>query len=226
MGMESHRQQSTSKEARSSIDGASEKPKASAWEETVSFVKTILVLLALAIFLRGTVVEAFKIPSGSMIPTLRVGDHILVSKLTYGLRLPFVDKILYRYGEPSRRDIVVFTRVDDPATQENESKDNIIKRVIGIAGDVIEVKGNKLYVNKVLQNEPYARWERGGDPIGNFGPRTVPEEHVLLLGDNRDQSRDSRFWKDPFLPLERLKGRALIVYWSWDRFARIGTIIR
>ncbi|MCB0320372.1 MAG: signal peptidase I [Bdellovibrionales bacterium] len=201
-------------------------PTSRAWEESVSFVKTVVILLALAIFLRGTVVEAFKIPSGSMIPTLRIGDHILVSKLSYGFRLPFVDKIIYGFNFPKRRDIVVFTRPDDETTLENESKDNIIKRVIGIPGDEIEVQGNHLYVNKVLQDEPYARWERGGDPIGNFGPVIVPPDHVLLLGDNRDHSRDSRFWKDPFLPYERLKGRALFVYWSWDNLGRIGTVIR
>ncbi|MCB0329543.1 MAG: signal peptidase I [Bdellovibrionales bacterium] len=197
-----------------------------AWKETISFVKTIAILLALAIMIRGTIIEAFKIPSGSMIPTLRIGDHILVSKLSYGFRLPFVDKMIYQYAEPKRGDIVVFTRVDNPSTLENESKDNVIKRVIGIPGDEIEVQRNHLYVNKVLQEEEYARWEKGGDPLGNFGPETVPEGHILLLGDNRDHSRDSRFWQNPFLPQERLKGRALIVYWSWDELSRIGTIIR
>ena len=197
-----------------------------AWKETLSFVKTILLLLALALIIRGTLIEAFKIPSGSMIPTLRIGDHILVSKLSYGLRAPFVDKILFQYASPERGDIVVFTRVDEPYTEENESKDNIIKRVIGIPGDEIEVERNKLFVNKVLQDESYARWENGGDPIGNFGPVTVPEGHVLVLGDNRDHSRDSRFWANPFLPQERLKGRALIVYWSWDNLGRIGTVLK
>jgi len=198
----------------------------SAWRETVSFIKTILLLLALALLIRGTLIEAFKIPSGSMIPTLRIGDHILVSKLSYGLRVPFVDKILFQYAKPERGDIVVFTRVDEPHTEENESKDNIIKRVIGIPGDEIQVIRNKLFVNQEVQKESYARWENGGDPIGNFGPAVVPDGHVLVLGDNRDQSRDSRFWADPFLPQERLKGKAMIVYWSWDNFERIGTRLK
>jgi signal peptidase I len=198
----------------------------SAWKETVSFVKTIAILLVLAILIRGTIVEAFKIPSGSMIPTLRIGDHILVSKLSYGFRIPFMDKLVYQYAEPERGDIVVFTRLDETNTIDDESKDNIIKRVIGLPGDEIEVRRNHLYVNKELQDEPYARWANGGDPIGNFGPAIVPDGHILLLGDNRDHSRDSRFWQNPFLPQERLKGRALIVYWSWDDLARIGTIIR
>ncbi|MCI5066283.1 signal peptidase I [bacterium] len=201
-------------------------PTLKAWQETLSFVKTIGILLLLAIFIRGTLIEAFKIPSGSMIPTLRIGDHILVSKLSYGIRLPFVEKLIFQYAEPERGDIVVFTRVDESRTIEDESRDNVIKRVIGIPGDEIEVQRNRLYVNKVLQEEPYARWENGGDPLGNFGPKVVPEGHLLLLGDNRDHSRDSRFWQDPFLPQERLKGRALFVYWSWDQLSRIGTILR
>ena len=199
---------------------------ARAWREAISFMQTIAILLALAIVIRGSVIEAFKIPSGSMIPTLRIGDHILVSKLSYGLRLPFLDEIVYQYAQPERGDIVVFTRKDDPNTIDDESRDNVIKRVIGIGGDEIEVQRNRLYVNKVLQEEAYARWENGGDPLGNFGPAIVPEGHVLLLGDNRDHSRDSRFWRDPFLPVERLKGRALFVYWSWDELSRIGTVIR
>ncbi len=195
-------------------------------EEAISFLKTLVVLIVIAIFLRASVVEAYRIPSGSMKPTLQIGDHILVSKLSFGLRLPFISKILWQYDTPDRHDVVVFTRVDDPKTMENESADNIIKRVIGIAGDVIEVKRNKLFVNGKLQEESFARWVHGGDPIGNFGPVKVPEGKILLLGDNRDQSRDSRFWHDPFLPVERLKGRAMIIYWSWADLGRIGTLIK
>jgi signal peptidase I len=195
-------------------------------KETVSFIKTVIVLVALVIILRGSLIEAFKIPSGSMIPTLRIGDHILVSKLTFGFRVAFVDELIFQYAMPKHRDIVVFTRPNDPDTYIDESEDNIIKRVIGLPGDEIEINGNRLYVNKILQDEPYARWERGGDPIGNFGPATVPDGHILVLGDNRDHSRDSRFWRNPFLPIERLKGRALFVYWSWDNLDRIGTLIK
>lgn len=203
----------------------SKEKKSTFLQESVSFIKTLALLIIIAIFLRATVVEAYRIPSGSMIPTLRIGDHILVSKLSFGFRLPMIAKIIWQYNSPKRRDIVVFTRIDDPATVIDESKDNIIKRVIGIAGDTIEVKRNKLYVNGELQQEPYARWERGGEPSGNFGPRTVPEGHVLVLGDNRDHSKDSRYWHDPFLPESRLKGRALIIYWSWADITRFGKLI-
>lgn len=193
--------------------------------EVISFFKTLGFLLVLAMFLRASVVEAFKIPSGSMIPTLMIGDHILVSKFSYGLRAPFVKKMLYRYSQPERGDVVVFTRVDDPSTIDDESEINIIKRVVGLPGDTVEVRGTKVYINNAIYPESYARWEEGGIREGNFGPEKVPAGHVFLLGDNRDHSKDSRFWYDPFLEMERIKGRALIIYWSWDSLKRIGTLI-
>ncbi|MCB0334489.1 MAG: signal peptidase I, partial [Bdellovibrionales bacterium] len=201
-------------------------PKSSTANEIISFVKTICVLFVIAMLLRGSVVEAFKIPSGSMLSTLQIGDHILVSKLSYGFRLPFVKKTLWRFDSPERGDVVVFTRVDDPSTKEDESKDNIIKRVIGTPGDTVEVRAPYVYINGVRLDEPYARWV-GPNPFGgNFGPVTVPTGKVLLLGDNRNHSKDSRFWHDPFLPLDNIKGRALIVYFSWADMKRMGNIIR
>jgi len=196
--------------------------------EVISFVKTLAIFLVVAYFLRASVVEAFKIPSGSMIPTLRVGDHILVSKLSYGIRLPFMNRFIYQYAMPKRGDIVVFTRPDDPTTPENEAKINIIKRVIGLPGDTVEVRNTRLYINNQLYPESYARWEEGGISEGNFGAERVPAGKVFLLGDNRDHSRDSRFWDDPFLDIQRIKGRALVIYWSWDEkwFKRLGKIIR
>lgn len=194
--------------------------------EVWAFLRTLAILFIIAIILRGTVVEAFKIPSESMVPTLQKGDHILVSKFSYGLRLPFVAKTLYRWDTPKRGDIVVFTRPDDPATtDEDESSVNIIKRVIGLSGDLVEVRGTRLYVNHTRMDEPWARYIEGG-MRNDFGEEKVPEGSIFLLGDNRDQSRDSRFWNDPFLPIERVKGRALIIYWSWHDIARIGKILR
>lgn len=196
-------------------------------QEVWSFFKTLAVFLAAAFVLRASVVEAFKIPSGSMIPTLRIGDHILVSKFSYGLRAPLVDTTLFDFDMPRRGDIVVFTRPDDPLTEhEDESSINIIKRVIGLPGDVVEVKNTRVYINNEVYNEPYARWDEGGIREGNFGPETVPPGHVFLLGDNRDHSRDSRFWQTPFLEMNRIKGRALLIYWSWDDLSRIGMTIR
>ena len=195
--------------------------------EVISFLKTLAVFLLLAYCLRASVVQAFKIPSGSMIPTLQVGDHILVSKFSYGLRLPLMDKTAWQYGSPSRGDIVVFTRPDDPLTPENESDTYIIKRVIGLPGESVEVRNRTVYINAKPIEEPYARWVEGGNPEGNFGPETVPPGRILLLGDNRDQSRDSRFWNDPFLEVSRVLGRALIIHWTWPpHFSRIGTVLR
>ena len=194
--------------------------------EILSFVRTLAIFVVAAIFLRGTVIEAFKIPSGSMLPTLHIGDHILVSKLSYALRLPFIDESLYVFSTPHRGDIVVFTRLNDPATLEDESEINVIKRVMGLPGDKIEVRNRTVFINDEAYPETYARWEEGGIPEGDFGPVQIPEGRVLLLGDNRDHSKDSRFWSDPFLPISRIKGRALIIYWSWDSLSRIGTLVR
>jgi signal peptidase I len=195
--------------------------------EIVSFVKTLAIFLLAALVLRASVVEAFKIPSGSMIPTLRIHDHILVSKLSYGVRVPFMANSAYVFAQPQRGDIVVFTRPDETDTPlEDESDINIIKRVVGLPGDTVEVRDTKLYINNQPLEESYARWEEGGIREGNFGPEKIPAGHIFLLGDNRDHSRDSRFWQDPFLPIERVKGRAMIIYWSWDNLGRIGTVLR
>jgi len=202
-------------------------PPSSNIGEILSFLKTLAIFLVAALVLRASVVEAFKIPSGSMIPTLRIHDHILVSKLSYGIRLPFVTESAYVFAQPRRGDIVVFTRPDETDTPlEDESDINIIKRVVGIPGDTIEVRETKVYINNQPLDEEYARWEEGGIREGNFGPEKVPDGHIFLLGDNRDHSRDSRFWQEPFLPIDRVKGRAMIIYWSWDNLGRIGTILR
>ena len=177
--------------------------------EIISFCKTLLIFLAVVYVLRASVVEAFKIPSGSMIPTLRIGDHILVSKLSYGLRLPLYQRFVFQWQMPSRGDIVVFTQKEDPST-------NFIKRVIGLPGEIVEVRGSRVYINNRLVPENYARWEEGGLSEGSFGPEQVPPGHTFLLGDNRDHSRDSRFWANPFLDMQRVKGRAWVIYWSWD----------
>ena len=196
-------------------------------KETISFVKTAVILIAIAIFLRGSVVEAYKIPSSSMKPTLMIGDHIFVSKFNFGFRLPFVKNTIWQYSAPERGDIVVFTRPDDPTTEgDDESKMNIIKRVIGVEGDTVEVRDTELYLNGKKFEEPYQVWWLNGG-VGNFGPVKVPEGHVFLLGDNRDHSKDSRFWNpSPFLPISLVKGKALIIYWSFDSLSRIGGIIR
>ena len=197
--------------------------------EFLPIAKQLVVLLIVVVFLRSSVVEAFRIPSQSMEPTLLVGDHILVNKLSYGFRLPLMAQSLWMWSAPKRGDIVVFTRPDDVATlNEDESATILIKRVIGLPGDKIEVRGAEVLINDHVYEEDakYARWIAGG--ASDFGPVTVPDGTVLLLGDNRDQSKDSRFWEDsPFLNIRRIKGRAFIIYWnSGFLFDRMFNILR
>lgn len=200
--------------------------KKSTGQEVVSFIKTLALFLVAAFLLRASVVEAFKIPSLSMFPTLKVGDHILVSKLSYGLRVPLMTESMFLFDTPKRGDIVVFTRPDEPGTRDDESGINIIKRVVGLPGETVEVRGTRLLINGQEIEESYARYQEHGIPDGYFGPDRVPEGHVFLLGDNRDHSKDSRFWREPFLDIHRIKGRALVIYWSWDSLKRIGTVVR
>jgi len=197
-------------------------------QDILESVKSFTVLIIIALCLRASVVEAFKIPSSSMEPTLQIGDHILVNKLSYGLRvLLFQKEALWQYGIPDRGDIVVFTQPDDSTTPETDESDtNLIKRVIGLPGDIVEVKGTNLYINNSLYKPDmkYAIWQNGG--AKDFGPMTVPPGKIFLMGDNRDYSKDSRYWKDHFLPIRRVKGRACIIYWNGGMIDRILRIVR
>lgn len=207
-------------------ESASKEKPQSGIGEVLSFLKTLALFLAAAFILRASVVEAFKIPSLSMFPTLKVGDHILVNKLSYGLRAPLVKDSLFLFDTPERGDIVVFTRPDEPQTTEDESSINLIKRVVGLPGETVELRGTQLFIDGKPLDEPYVRYEEHGIPDGYFGPQRIPDGHVFLLGDNRDHSKDSRFWREPFLDLRLIKGRAFIIYWSWDSLGRIGTVLR
>ena len=193
------------------------------------YVEAIVVALLLALVLRAYVIEAFKIPSGSMIPTLLVGDHLLVNKLVYGFDLPFVDDKVLVYREPRLYDIIVFKYPKDP-------EKNFIKRVIGTGGDTLEVKSKKVYVNgepvrdSFVQHTDFGVLPSRMSKRDNFGPVTVPEGKVFVLGDNRDDSHDSRYWG--FVDLNEIKGKAMFIYWSWDgdrsrpRLKRIGSGIK
>lgn len=179
-------------------------------EDFWSVLKSLVFFIGLALFFRASALAAYKIPSGSMEDTLKIGDHIFVNKLSYGFRLPLMEKTVIDYSMPERGDIVVFTLPEDPST-------DIIKRVIGLPGDSIEVKGREVFINgkKYQEDERYALWRDGG--IKDFGPMEVPTDKVLLLGDNRDKSRDSRFWDDHFLDRSRIVGRAFVIWWNWSR---------
>ncbi len=191
-------------------------------------LEAIIVAVVLALFIRAFVVQAFKIPSGSMLDTLQIGDHILVNKFIYGIKLPFSDIVVIPIKHPQREDIIVFKFPEDP-------RKDFIKRVIGVPGDVIEIKDKRLYVNHELMERDYAIYKdprilpASVQPRDNFGPITVPEEKLFVMGDNRDQSYDSRYWG--FVDYKAVKGKAFIIYWSWDknnfdvRWNRIGTIL-
>ncbi|HEY6874081.1 MAG TPA: signal peptidase I [Geobacteraceae bacterium] len=178
------------------------------------YAESIIIAAILALVIRSFVVQAFKIPSGSMEDTLAIGDHILVSKFIYGTKIPFTDKRVLKLRDPRRGDVIVFEYPEDP------SKD-FIKRVIGTPGDVVQEINKKVYVNgKPCENPHEVHKERDlvpaeQNPRDNFGPVTVPANSLFVMGDNRDRSYDSRFWG--FVTNDKIKGLAFIKYWSWDK---------
>jgi len=189
----------------------------SALRETI---EAIVIALVLALFIRTFIVQAFKIPSGSMIPTLLIGDHLLVNKFLYGVRNPLNGQVWIPLAKPRQGDIIVFKYPRDPSQ-------DFIKRVVGVAGDKVEVKNKELFVN----DAPYVvKGPIHSDPQirpglrDNFGPVIVPEHAVFVMGDNRDNSHDSRFWG--CVDLTAIKGKAMILYWSWDSDASLAQSVR
>ena len=175
---------------------------------------TIAVLLALVI--RTLVVQAFTIPSGSMMDTLLVGDYILVNKFLYGPEVPFTDARVPGLRDPHRGDIIVFKYPQD-------EKRDFIKRIIGTPGDTVQVRGPQVYVNGNALSEPYVKRVEGPlPPTGQtycgyaYGceATVVPPNSYFVMGDNRDNSQDSRYWG--FVKREKIKGKAFLIYWSWD----------
>jgi signal peptidase I len=189
----------------------SDSPKKSALRENI---EAIAIAVILALFIRTFVVQAFKIPSGSMKETLLIGDHILVNKFIYGVKLPFVNATIIPGKAPKRGDVVVFRFPQDP------DKD-FIKRTIAVAGDTIAIRDKKVYLNGKPMPDPFGVHKdariipKGAQPRDNFGPITVPDGKIFVMGDNRDHSFDSRFWG--FVDLRDVKGKAFIIYWSWDK---------
>ena len=185
------------------------------------YTEAILIALLLALFIRTFVIQAFKIPSGSMKNTLLIGDHILVSKFSYGIHIPnqipftniklFQDIRLFP-KTPKRGDIIVFKFPRD------ESRD-FIKRVIGLPGDKVMIVRQKVYINDKLYTGSFIRHtelprEKPYAPRDDFGPTFVPEGHLFMLGDNRENSQDSRYWG--FLDINKVRGKAILIYWSWN----------
>lgn len=189
------------------------------------YVEAIIIALLLALFIRTFVVQAFKIPSGSMLPTLLIGDHILVNKFGYGIKNPFTGETWISIGDPQRHDVIVFKYPQNPSL-------DFIKRVVGVEGDRVEVAHKKVLVNGEPFVEPNAvnlEEDELPSPRDNMGPVIVPPGAVFVMGDNRDNSHDSRFWG--FVDLKAIRGKAFILYWSWDRenftvrWNRLGQII-
>jgi len=192
------------------------------YESAGEFVESIGIALIMALMIKTSVVEAYKIPSGSMENTLLVGDFLLANKFVYGMKLPipFTDIHLPAISEPKPGDIVIFKYPKDPSV-------NYIKRCVAVEGQVVEIKNKKLYVDGELvplppmgkyedgnQIVPYHRSTRWGIGIrDNMPPRKVPEGHLFMMGDNRDKSSDSRFWG--FLDRRHVMGRAMIIHFSW-----------
>jgi signal peptidase I len=220
-----------------------------AWE----WIKSILVAVALFLVIRTFLVEAFRIPTGSMEDTLLVGDFLLVNKAIFGGHVPFTNVRMPAFGEPRRGDIIVFIPPHEPGK-------NYVKRLVAAGGDTVEMRSKALAVNGVRRDEEYVRhtdpndiyvpgmyWQcdyRPADAVGacrptrdNWGPLVIPDGHYLMLGDNRDDSEDSRYWG--FVDEDAVKGKPLFIYYSFNpygarplpwltriRWSRIGGTVR
>ena len=196
------------------------------------YVEAIAIAILLALVIRTLIVQAFTIPSGSMMDTLLVGDYILVNKFLYGPEVPLTDYRLPALRLPHRGDIIVFKYPQD-------EKRDFIKRIVGTPGDTVQVRGQQVYINGTPIDEPYTR--RNPNPLGHTGtasfcgyayacdPLVVPADSYFVMGDNRDNSQDSRYWG--FVKRDKIKGKAFLIYWSWDsdrhwlRWWRLGKYI-
>ncbi len=235
-------------------DPGSTGQRAGAW--LWDLLKTWGPALLAVLVIRSVVAEPFRIPSGSMVPTLEIGDYIIVNKFSYGLRFPFTAHQLVPVGDPEPGDIIVFRFPADP-------KVDYIKRVVAVPGDEVLVRHNALFVNgervakeyvedytfvddnctpspaelylESGQAEPHTvLYSPGsGGRLSEFGPFTIPSDQIFVMGDNRDNSSDSRAWGT--VPMANIKGRAMVVWLSWDhcngkvgtlRLARFGTVLK
>ena len=201
--------------------------------KTREYVESLIIAAIIAFFVRSFFIQAFKIPSSSMEPTLLIGDHLLVNRMSYVTKIPFMNKVIFSLGDPKRGDVVVFRYPIEP------DKD-FIKRVIATQGDTIEIRDKVIYINGKEMKDNWGFYSdaqvlpKEVNQRDNFGPYKVSENSYFVMGDNRDRSLDSRFWG--VVKKDELVGRALILYFSWNgkaysaldhvRWSRIGRLIR
>ncbi|HXH83952.1 MAG TPA: signal peptidase I [Candidatus Tectomicrobia bacterium] len=196
------------------------------------YAEAIGIAILLALVIRTLVVQAFTIPSGSMMDTLLIGDYILVNKFLYGAEIPFTDWRMPGLRDPERGDIIVFKYPQD-------EKRDFIKRIVAVPGEQVQVRGSQVYVDGRPLEEPYVR--QSPNPLAHAGqpgycgyaygcePLVVPPESYFVMGDNRDNSQDSRYWG--FVTRDKIRGKAFLIYWSWDsdrhwlRWWRLGRYI-
>jgi len=179
------------------------------------YFESIVIAVILALFIRTWVVQAFKIPTGSMENNLLVGDHLLVNKFVFGPTVSALEESFLPHTTVERGDIVVFKFPNDPQR-------DFIKRVIGLPGEQVEIRNKTVYIDETPLDEPYLPSHMtsvipGGvviDRRDNHAPMVVPADHYFVMGDNRDNSEDSRFWGT--LPSDHIKGKAVVIYWSYD----------
>lgn len=184
------------------------------------YLESVVVAIILALFIRTFVVQAFKIPTGSMETNLLIGDHLLVNKMVYSPSRGAIETGVLPKKPIDRGHVVVFKFPEDPTR-------DFIKRVVGMPGETVEIKQKQVLIDGEPLDESYVRFLqpplspdhpeyglRGESLRDDWGPQVVPEDSLFVLGDNRDNSRDSRFWG--FLPIDQVKGRALLVYWSYQ----------
>ncbi len=180
---------------------------------TAEYIKAIMLAVGLALFIRTFFFQAFRLPSGSMEDTLLVGDFLLANKFIYGAKIPFTSARLPALRDPQPNDIVIFEYPEDPSR-------DFIKRIVAGPGQTVEVRDKILYINNKRAIDPARSkyidphiFKKPTSLRDNFGPEVVPEGHFFVMGDNRDNSEDSRYWG--FLDGNRIHGQAFLLYWSW-----------
>jgi signal peptidase I len=201
------------------IDAAPFAPRTFRKSTAREYFESIVIAVILALFIRTFVVQAFKIPTGSMENNLLIGDHLLVNKFVFGPSETRLERALLPMGTIERGNVIVFKYPEEPDR-------DFIKRVIGLPGETVELKAKKIYINGAPLDEPYVHFLEPPstdteihevtsiDVRERYGPVTVPPNQYFVMGDNRDNSQDSRYWG--FLPRDYVKGKALLIYWSYE----------